>query len=177
VVSTIGTEIDRYAREYAALTIARTILAERIEAYAEEHQDPVLRRASEYLNIMTLGRYRRIKIGEDDNVQPAILVTEAEGTEKHIKDLSEGTGDQLYLALRLATIEDRFDGHPGPPLMLDDTLKNFDEARLIAPYRALANFSQNLQVIYFTPRLAVVAQAQQAMGEDVNIIYLGENSV
>ncbi len=169
----IGAEIDRHARQYAALTAARTILTERIEAYSEAHQDPVLRRASEYLSTMTLRRYQRIKIGEDETGKPIILVVAADGAEKAVRGLSEGTEDQLYFALRLATIEDRFDGFSGPPLLLDDTIKNFDETRSIAALTALADFSRHLQVIYFTPRLAVVAQAREALGDAVDIIEIG----
>ena len=65
------------------------------------------------------------------------------------------------------------DGTCGPPLLLDDTLKNFDDARTIAALRALGDFSKSAQVLYFTPRSIVVDLARQALGDGVDVIELG----
>lgn len=169
----IGSEIDRYARRYAALTVARLILAERMEAYAAAHQGPVIAAASRYLAVMTLERYPRVRIIENEAGVPVLNVVERDGGEKAIEALSEGTKDQLYLALRLATLEDRLHGTCGPPLLLDDTLKNFDDARTVAALRALGDFSKSAQVLYFTPRSIVVDLARQALGDGVDVIELG----
>lgn len=72
-----------------------------------------------------------------------------DGTEKSIQALSEGTKDQLSLSLRLATLEERLRGTSGPPLMLDDAVKNFDDARTVAAFRALGEFSRCAQGTWY----------------------------
>ena len=54
--------------------------------------------------------------------------------------LSEGTQDQLFLALRLATLEDHATRAEPLPFVGDDLFVTFDEARTAAALRALAEF-------------------------------------
>ena len=60
---------------------------------------------------------------------------------------SDGTVDQLYLALRLAVAEELI---PAAPLVLDDALVRFDDVRLAAAMEILRQQSENKQVILFT---------------------------
>jgi uncharacterized protein YhaN len=65
--------------------------------------------------------------------------------------LSDGTADQLFLALRLAGIENNLEKLDEPlPVILDDILINFDDARALSTLRCLAEFSSKTQVILFT---------------------------
>jgi len=67
-----------------------------------------------------------------------------------VEAMSEGTRDQLYLALRLATLE-RYLAHAEPlPLVIDDILVNFDDERSRATLEVLAELSRRTQVILFT---------------------------
>jgi hypothetical protein len=52
--------------------------------------------------------------------------------------MSDGTCDQLYLALRLALLETHLDGREPLPLIVDDILIMFDDARAAQPSQALA---------------------------------------
>ena len=60
---------------------------------------------------------------------------------------SDGTVDQLYLALRLAVAEELT---PGAPLILDDALVRFDDDRLKEAMEVLKEAAENKQVILFT---------------------------
>ena len=60
---------------------------------------------------------------------------------------SDGTVDQLYLALRLAVAEELT---ADAPLILDDALVRFDDTRLQAALEILQQFAENKQVILFT---------------------------
>ena len=52
--------------------------------------------------------------------------------------MSDGTQDQLYLALRLASLEHFMAGGTAMPLLVDDALVNFDDAPGAArPYNYL----------------------------------------
>ena len=60
---------------------------------------------------------------------------------------SDGTADQLYLALRLSVAQELT---PGVPLILDDALVRFDEERMKAAMEVLQEMAQSRQVILFT---------------------------
>ena len=62
---------------------------------------------------------------------------------------SDGTVDQLYLALRLAVAEALT---PGAPVVLDDALIRFDDERLRAAMELLKTLAKDRQVIVFTCR-------------------------
>ena len=175
-LAALGAEIDRLARRYAAISTARFVLLEEMERYVAAHQEPVVRAASRYLETLTMGRYRRIVLGGDASGQATLEVIGRDDREKNVGALSEGTRDQLYLALRLATLQERLGSREGPPLLLDDALKNCDEERSIAALRALGEFSRHAQVIYFTPRAVVAEFAREALGPDADIIKLASSA-
>ena len=60
---------------------------------------------------------------------------------------SDGTVDQLYLALRLAVAEELT---PDAPLVLDDAMVRFDDVRLKTALNILSESAENKQVILFT---------------------------
>ena len=66
-------------------------------------------------------------------------------------ELSEGTRDQLYLALRLVAVEDHVQNAPPLPFVADDILQTFDDVtRARAALEALVGLSQHVQVILLT---------------------------
>jgi uncharacterized protein YhaN len=67
-----------------------------------------------------------------------------------IEALSEGTRDQLYLALRLVALEDFTATAPPLPFIADDILQTFDDSRALAAMRALIGLSRKVQVIVLT---------------------------
>ncbi len=73
--------------------------------------------------------------------------------------LSEGTRDQLFLALRLVAIADHAAQAAPMPFLIDDVLQTFDDARAHAALAALADFSKTTQVIVLThhPHLRALA--------------------
>jgi uncharacterized protein YhaN len=85
--------------------------------------------------------------------------------------MSEGTADQLYLALRLASLETYLDDHEPMPLVLDDVLVNFDNARALAAMEALAALSRRTQVLFFTHHEHLVDLARSSLGGDVLFVH------
>jgi uncharacterized protein YhaN len=65
-------------------------------------------------------------------------------------DLSRGTREQLYLAVRLGLIEEFAQRGTSLPLVLDEVLVNFDPDRMAAVARELARFAEHHQVLLFT---------------------------
>jgi uncharacterized protein YhaN len=77
-----------------------------------------------------------------------------------VAQMSSGTRDQLYLTLRLASLEHMFETSDPLPFIVDDVLVNFDVNRKRSTLEALADFSEKTQVIMFTHDDRVVGLAK-----------------
>jgi uncharacterized protein YhaN len=79
----------------------------------------------------------------DDNAQdqPVWIGVRADGQRVDVRDMSDGTRDQLYLALRLASLEQYLVHNEPLPLVVDDILIQFDDRRAEAALRLLAELS------------------------------------
>lgn len=156
------------AEEYLRFTIARLILEEQMERYRQENQTPVLRRAGELFAKLTLGSFSGLRDEVEDNGKPVLLGVRADKTEVSVDGMSDGTRDQLFLALRLATMELQRDHQDHLPFVVDDILVGFDDERSKACLEILAEFAQKTQVLVFTHHL-LVAQAAHALGSEKGV--------
>jgi uncharacterized protein YhaN len=152
--------VRRLAGRYVRLRVAGQIMKREIELYRREHQDPVLRIASRYFSELTCGAYGGLKTDVDDDGQPILTGAAKDGRNKTVDQMSSGTRDQLYLALRLATLEWRLEKHQPMPFIADDLLVNFDDARSGATLRALSELGVKNQVILFTHHRQIVNIAE-----------------
>ncbi|MCI7638596.1 MAG: AAA family ATPase [Clostridiales bacterium] len=138
---------DRIARledTYTALTIAQETLTQARSELQRRFAPRITQRAQELLGAMTDGRYQSLTMGEDFSLRASA------GQEDVQCDAiwrSDGTIDQLYLALRLAVAEELT---PDAPLVLDDALVRFDDTRMAAALTILRKMAENKQVICFT---------------------------
>ena len=82
--------------------------------------------------------------------------------------MSEGTTDQLFLALRLAAVEQSVAAGVRLPFLADDLFVNFDDERSEAGFRVMAELAKSTQVLFFThhPHLAAIARA--VVGADIH---------
>jgi uncharacterized protein YhaN len=81
--------------------------------------------------------------------------------------MSEGTADQLYLALRLAYLSSWADKHEPLPLILDDVLMAFDDDRAAAAMHAFASLAPKTQIILFTHHRHIVDLARAHLPESL----------
>ncbi|MBK1640689.1 chromosome segregation protein SMC [Chromatium okenii] len=166
VLATVRGLAERYVR----VKLAARILRDAIEAFRRAHRDPLVACASSYFAQLTCGAFGGIETDFDSADDQHILIgRRANGERVPVEGMSTGTRDQLYLALRLATLEQQHaDGEP-LPLIVDDILIQFDDARAQATLAALANFAATTQVILFTHHQQVVtlARALDPSGERV----------
>jgi len=154
------------AERYTRVVLARFIADEAIRRYSEAHQDPLLERASRYLQLLTEGGCREIGVGEDPKKGPRLSAIYSGGEERSVPQLSDGTRDQLYFALRLAAIEEAL-GRNGPmPVVLDDVLVNFDDNRARAALRCLAALAASSQVLLFTHHRHVLSLAEEVLAPE-----------
>jgi len=143
-------KIRRLIERYIRLKLSTKILREEIERYRAENQDPVLKIASAYFNDLTLGSFAGLRTDIDEQGQPVLIGVRPNGAWLHVGGMSSGTCDQLYLALRLATLEWRTQSSEPMPFIVDDILINFDDQRSKATLNALSNLAEKTQVILFT---------------------------
>jgi uncharacterized protein YhaN len=156
--------VERWCR----VKLAAVLLAREIERYREENQGPLLAASSALFSRLTLGSFSGIKAGFDDKDKPCLRCVRAGGTsEVDVTGLSDGTRDQLYLSLRLASLLRRADVAEPMPLVLDDVLIQLDDQRAAAALSVLAEVSQRMQVLFFThhARLVELARASLSKGE------------
>lgn len=138
---------DRIARledTYTALTIAQETLTQARSELQRRFAPRITQRAQELLGAMTDGRYQSLTMGEDFSLRAS---AEQEDVQWDAIWRSDGTIDQLYLALRLAVAEELT---PDAPLVLDDALVRFDDTRMAAALGILRKMAENKQVICFT---------------------------
>ena len=126
--------------------------------------------ASTYFALITGGRYPRLAADETGD-QPVLKAERADGVRIGVEAMSEGTADQLYLALRLAALELRHASHPQMPLVLDDVLVTSDDARAANILRALARFAERGQVLLFTHHRHLIEVARATLGDDALVTH------
>jgi uncharacterized protein YhaN len=136
--------------QYLRLRIASEVLHRAIEAFREKHQGPVLSRASELFSRLTLGDHTGLTTGFGDDDRPVLVAIRDNREQVSVEGLSDGTRDQLYLALRLAAIEHHVESVAPCPVIFDDILINSDDARALAALEVIGDLAQHTQVLFFT---------------------------
>jgi uncharacterized protein YhaN len=160
----IVSEIRDYAERYARLRLAQVILRREIERYRADNQAPLLSRAGELFCTMTLESFVELVPDYDLHDEPVLVGVRPSGDRVEVEGMSDGTRDQLYLALRLAALEQYVESNEPLPLIVDDILIRYDDERATAALRALADLSRKTQVIFFTHHQRLVEVAE-GMGD------------
>ena len=137
-------QVTKLEDQYAALTIAQETLLEARQELQRRFAPRIAKRAQSLLGELTEGRYQRLTLGSDFSLQASAA---SEDTLHDAWWRSDGTVDQLYLALRLAVAGELT---PDAPLILDDALVRFDDRRLKAALRILQQEAGQKQVLLFT---------------------------
>ncbi|MEQ8663290.1 MAG: hypothetical protein RLW62_20945, partial [Gammaproteobacteria bacterium] len=145
-------------------------LAAALVRYRERAQGPMLAAASAYFALITDARYARLVTDEAAGT-PVLRALRADGTGIGLDAMSEGTADQLYLALRLAALELRRAAHPAMPLVLDDVLVTADDRRAARIFQALARFAAGGQVMLFTHHAHLVDVARAALADGALAVH------
>ena len=157
-------EITEIAEQYVRLRSAIVLLQWAIDRYRREKQAPMLKRAGELFAILTCGSFQTLQLefDEHDNVQLAGI--RQDGRRVPVAGMSAGTADQLYLALRIAAIEDYLDHAEPMPFIADDLFINFDDKRAAAGFRVLGELAKKTQVLFFTHHEHLLEVARKALG-------------
>jgi exonuclease SbcC len=151
-------------RPWARLRLAHSLLREAMDRYGKRAQAPMLKEAQGYFALMTDNGYPMLATDEGDE-GPVLKAQRHDGALIGIEALSEGTRDQLYLALRLAALDIRRTEDVQMPLVLDDVLITSDKPRSGNILRALAHFAKKGQVIVFTHHEFLIDLANKVLAK------------
>ena len=126
------------------------------------HQPDVVKRASVYLRRITDGRYERLML-EDDSDRLKLYESGADFAHPVAPPISQGTLDQVYLAVRLAIV-DHLDADQEPlPIFLDEVFVNWDADRRDAAFGILRDMAETRQIFLFTCHPHFARQAAQEL--------------
>jgi len=146
-------EIDRarsrlepLAREYAVHRLAMLVLEKVRDRFLEKTRNELLGKASEFFHRLTSEDYTRILPPED--LESSDFLVEAPGGVRldSTDVLSRGTQEQLFLAVRLSRIYEL----PSLPVILDDSLVNFDVPHRRQAAALVEQLAQRNQVFVLT---------------------------
>jgi len=151
--------ITENAEQYLRFQIAALILEQQIEAFRKENQAPVLSRAGDLFSTLTRGAYAGLRDELDPSGKPVLLGVRPDDQEVAIAGMSDGSRDQLYLALRIATLEQHLKKGEPMPFVVDDILIGFDDHRTRVCLEVLAQLSRRIQVLVFTHHRRVLELA------------------
>jgi chromosome segregation protein len=150
------------AERWMRLEAARRILDRAMERYRAANEHPLVRRASEIFGSITgtgTNPFERLSVRYRDGDAPALVGIRVDGSYCDVEGMSEGTQDQLYLALRVATIERHVAENEALPFLADDLFITSDDDRVVPGLAALAELGQSTQVILFTHHRQVLEAA------------------
>ena len=168
ILGRLETEVEKYAR----LRLASAVLSFSVERYREKHQGPILKRTNELFAHLTLGSFEGIRAEFNQEGTPVLVGVRQEGKELvGVEGMSDGTTDQLYLALRLASLETYLENHEPMPFIVDDILIKFDNERAKAALRELGELSRKTQIVFFTHHRHLVELAEGSVDPSILIVH------
>ena len=162
ILATIRNDAERFVRS----KLAGRILRDQIERYRKENQGPLIKRASKYFSELTLGSFGGLMADFNEKDEPVLVGVRTNGDKVYVEGMSSGSRDQLYLALRLASLEKYMDNSEPMPFIVDDVLVDFDDERSEAALKAMEQLAEKTQVILFTHHSRVVEQANKLENKD-----------
>lgn len=171
------TEMREAAEDYVRVRVSAVLLQWAIERFRREKQAPMLKRSSAIFAALTGNSFTDLRLEFDEQDNPHLAGVRADGKLVRVDGLSTGTADQLYLALRIASIEEYLDRACPIPFVADDLFINFDNERAASGFRVLGAFAKKTQVLFFTHHDHLVEIARETLGSAVNVVALRETSM
>jgi len=166
------TELKEVAERYVLVRSAALLLRWAIERYRREKQAPLLNRAGQIFTTLTGGSFADLTLEFDEDDQVHLTGLRPTGDRVAVSGMSTGTADQLYLALRVASVEDYLERATPLPFVADDLFINFDDARAAAGLEVMGQLAEKTQVLFFTHHEHLVDIARTTFGPSLSVISL-----
>lgn len=161
----VATTLKQDASRYIRLRLAAHFLRNQIERFREENQGPLLEKSGQVFKQMTRNAFDGLAAEFNDADLPVMVGRRTNGANVPVEGMSDGSRDQLYLALRLAAMDRYLEEHEPMPLILDDLLMTFDNERTKAIIPQLVNLAKRTQIFLFTHHEHLVELCRETVGE------------
>ena len=166
----LGDAID----QWAPLALARHLMEASRVRFEKTQQPQLLVEAGRIFEQLTEGEY--VQLTRSVGQVTELLAIPKVGAAKAPSEMSTGTREQLYLAIRLAYLQQYSQRAEPLPLVLDDVLVNFDEDRSRQTLRVLNEFSKSYQILFLTCHRRMV-ELVQSIRPDLKPIELKSGSL
>ena len=168
-------DIRQVSERYVRVRSSAMLLQWAIDRYRREKQAPLLKRASELFAKVTSRSFEDLRVEYDSKDQAYLTGRRTNGKVVPVSGMSSGTADQLYLALRVAAIEDYLDRSDALPFVADDLFVNFDDRRAGAGFSILGELARKTQVLFFTHHAHLLDIAREALGGTLSVVDMNED--
>ncbi|MGO4887622.1 AAA family ATPase [Anaerobacillus sp. MEB173] len=158
-------KLSHYTDQYINHKLASLLLKKGIEFYREKNQSPIMKRTSEIFHRLTLQSFDGVTVEYNEKDQPVIMGIRNQDEKVEITGMSDGTTDQLYLALRIASIEKYTQENEPMPFIVDDILVHFDDERSKETLKVLLELSKQTQIIFFTHHYRILELMKEISNE------------
>ncbi len=146
----LESRLDESLEEWLSSVLAHRFLEVARVRHERERQPEVIRRAGEYLALMTEDRYALLSEGGEKGLSVMLEEKAPARERKGEPKWSSGLADQVYLSMRLALASLWGRKSEPLPLILDDLLVRFDEGRQRGAAKAICEAARENQVLLFT---------------------------
>ena len=145
------------AEKYAVYNTAALLLEKIRERFLVNTKDKLLKGASDILSEITSGEYKDIMPQDDLMLGDFKTKLRDESILESSNELSRGTKEQLFLAVRISRIKEI---KPSLPVIFDDSFVNFDIAHTKNTVKALVKLSKTHQIFVLTCHATLVELIQ-----------------
>jgi uncharacterized protein YhaN len=166
-IAQMSLAVERYLKLHTASKLLRWS----IDHYRQTRQGPMLSRASDIFADLTLGSFSRLVVDFEGEI-PKLQGHKSGDKLVGVDGMSEGTRDQLYLALRLAALDMHVGQTRALPFIADDLFINFDDRRTAAGLKVLGELSRKTQVLFLTHHDHLLPLIHEVLGSEVNVVTL-----
>jgi len=169
-------EMSEVSEEYLQLATAGSLLKWAVDRYRDRKQGPLLQRASLVFKNLTRGSFQKLRV-DYEQVPPALVAYRQNAQPVKMGGLSDGTRDQLFLALRIAALELQSEQGAPIPFIADDLFINFDDKRSQAGLDALYELSLKTQVIFLSHQEHLLPVIQTLFPQANVLVLKGEEAL
>jgi uncharacterized protein YhaN len=166
--------LRRITEEATLMHLAALLLEASLTQVELAGTSVLLSRIAELFRTITGGTYTRIEVDDPGDGSAGLMAVHRgfPDERKAVADLSEGERDQLFLALRLAAIEDHVATAQPLPFVCDDILQTFDDDRAMAAMQALIQLSESVQVILLSHHRHLAVLGQRLAPEQIHLCQM-----
>ncbi len=169
--SELATAVDRWA----PLVLMEAMMDRALKDFEQNHQPRLIEEVSRLFAAITGNRYRRIRRQLEGG--ETLLAEDRTGMLKKPDELSTGTREQLYLAIRLAFVLQYCESSEPLPIVMDDVLVNFDRVRTRQTLEALLKLSEDVQILFLTCHDHMVQLVRELAPENAPLLLTPDRPV